>query len=234
MANSAPTVTGKTSKRGVSSVDQVAARLRHEIQEGHRLPGSRLVQEELCDALQISRGVLREALRRLAADGLVEFRFNSGASVKHLSRQRILDLEGARMAIEVEAVRLAAERLHQSGRERDLERMIAAMRQAAAESASRTYLTINQDFHDLILEIASNPVLSELAGKLYTSVIEKQIDAQSSTDWMVASNEEHTKIVDHIRNGDAEGATRAMREHLGRIIGMIKAMPDELFGKDPS
>jgi DNA-binding GntR family transcriptional regulator len=207
--------------------------VRAEIEDGSRVPGSRLVQEELCETFQVSRGVLREALRRLAAEGLVEFRFNSGARVRHFSRQRILDLEGARMAIEVEAVRLAATRLATSGRERDLRRMIAAMRQATAEGAVRTYLSLNEDFHDLVMEIAGNPVLGEIARRLYTRTIAMQLTDESETGWMLHSNEEHDAIVSHLLNNDADAAEAAMRAHLARQQEMIKAMPDDAFGEDP-
>ncbi|HSO79811.1 MAG TPA: GntR family transcriptional regulator, partial [Chromatiaceae bacterium] len=95
----------------ITLADQIFTRMRREIVEGQIPPGSKMSEPELARRYGISRGPLREALRRLESSSLVVRRANVGARVIDLSSAQLLDLYYLREALEGMAARLAAERM---------------------------------------------------------------------------------------------------------------------------
>src|SRR4051812_16469171 len=95
------------------TVDRTAALIRQQIVEGRLVPGQRLIARDLVEQLGISRGPLREAFRRLAADGLVDLIPNRGAMVRRLSNDEIAQVYQIREALEGYAARRAAELIEQ-------------------------------------------------------------------------------------------------------------------------
>jgi len=93
-----------------STVDALAAALRPRILEGELEAGARLREQELSDDYGVARHTLRAALRALAAEGLVKIEPNRGASVASLGTEELHDIADLRIALEVEAARLALER----------------------------------------------------------------------------------------------------------------------------
>ena len=101
------------------------------IVEGRLAPGARIGQAELADALGISRGSVREALRRLAGDGLVEFEVNRGFFVANVGLEGVLERLEARLLLEPAIARLAAERRDESD--------LAALRRAVTDERTRAH-----------------------------------------------------------------------------------------------
>jgi DNA-binding GntR family transcriptional regulator len=165
----------------------------------------------------------------LASDGLVELKFNSGASVRRFTRAEVLAFEEAREAIESAAAGIAAERLASSGKDAELEFLVEAMTQAAREGARRTFLALNDRFHDLVLAIADNPVLISFAAQLLTPVIEHQIESFADDSWMTTADREHREILAALRSGEREAAEAATRAHLRRVREVSRSVPDEFF-----
>src|SRR6185312_12097300 len=95
---------------GHSYADQAEAALRDQILSGHRAPGDRLNEVEIAAELGVSRGPLREAMQRLARDGLVVVQPHRGSYVRNLEPDEIVELYDVRIALECAAARLAAER----------------------------------------------------------------------------------------------------------------------------
>ncbi|MEA2468775.1 MAG: hypothetical protein QOJ57_2901, partial [Thermoleophilaceae bacterium] len=93
-----------------STVDALAAALRPRILEGELPAGARLREQELSDDYGVARHTLRAALRALAAEGLVKIEPNRGASVASLGAEELHDIADLRIALEVEAARLALDR----------------------------------------------------------------------------------------------------------------------------
>ena len=92
-----------------ATVDFIVERLREDILAGRLAPGSRLVESDLTARFAVSRGPVREALRRLSAEGLIEHRPHRGAVVRRLSERDIRELFQIRVEMEALAARLAAE-----------------------------------------------------------------------------------------------------------------------------
>jgi DNA-binding GntR family transcriptional regulator len=216
-------------RRTRSTVTRIFDSLSRDILEGTIAPGQRLVAANLVEEFGVSRGPIREALRRLAAEGLVELRFNYGARVRMLSREEIRVINEAREIIESGAASLAAQRFAESDRQVEFEAICTAMERAAAEGAKSTFLALNTAFHELLLTIAGNPALRDIWRQLHVPALESQLDAVPFDTYMLLAQEEHRAIIAAVREGDPAAARDAMRQHLGRQTVMHDNLPDAYF-----
>jgi DNA-binding GntR family transcriptional regulator len=144
---------------------RVAGRIRDDILDGARAPGSRLVERDLAQELGVSRIPVRDAIRLLAAEGLVTARPRTWAVVKEFTDDDFADLHEVRGALERLAFRRAAAGADDAGiaRLRDvLEAESAAARDGDPVRARRCAA----DFHEVVVEISGNALLEELEGVL--------------------------------------------------------------------
>ena len=135
--------------------------LREEILSERLPPGAELLEVALSNELGVSRGPIREAIGRLAAEGLVTVRPRRGAVVRSLSKDEFLELYQVREALEIMAVRLAVPRLRPDDLAR-LDDLIATMSVDAARNAVEAFFEANAAFHAFIVEASGNGKLREL------------------------------------------------------------------------
>jgi DNA-binding GntR family transcriptional regulator len=197
-----------------SVVDQVHAALREQILSGELERGSRLPQETLAAEFGVSRTPLREALRRLAAEGLVTLQPNYGATVSQLDFGDMRDAWTARLVIEPPAARMGAERRP----EPELDRMQAAIDHQRAVGDPAASLDANRDFHLALVAASGNPHLIHLAELLWVARISVAIyTAQAAqVGGTAAWSDEHDGILAAMRAGDGDAAERLTREHIER------------------
>lgn len=139
---------------------EVALRLRQRIVEGHLAPGAKLNERELAEALKVSRTPLREAIKMLAAEGLVELLPNRGAAVAALSEQDVADTFEVIAGLEGQAGELAAERITAD----ELAEVRALHYEMLAAHTRRdlpTYYRLNARIHQQINAAARNRVLAQ-------------------------------------------------------------------------
>jgi DNA-binding GntR family transcriptional regulator len=186
--------------------------LRAMIVDGRLAPGARVGQAELADALGISRGSVREALRRLVGDGLVEFEVNRGFFVADLGLGRVLERLEVRLHLEPVLARLAAERrtdedLATLRRSVDDER--TARTAAAAHDASRA-------FHLAVAKATGNDAFVRLIDSLWIADVGRRLLARRRTqpDWQEADVAEHAELLAAIESGDGDLAETVMGEHV--------------------
>lgn len=198
-----------------SVVDQVHAAIREQILSGELERGSRLPQETIAAELGVSRTPLREALRRLAGEGLVILQPHHGATVADLDFGDMSDAWGARLVIEPPAAGLAAERRDAAQIDR-MREAIAAQR-VSADSVSAS-LDANRDFHLALVAASGNPHLHHFAELLWVARISSAIYAAQADEPSVVLRwaDEHEAIVAAIEAGRAEAAERLTREHILR------------------
>lgn len=217
-------------------VERVMTRLGADIRGGRLAPGARLpTEQELTTTMGVSRTVVREAVAALRADGLVVTRRGSGAYVAtnptaspfritapQLDRiGDILDVMELRLAVEVEAAALAAERASR--------KQLAAIR-AALRGIDRALRggdgAVAEDFafHRAIAEATGNQQFPRFLAFLGSHVIPRQ-SVRLSVDtpaerraYLERIQHEHVRIVAGISDGDPAEARRAMREHLMRSL----------------
>ena len=210
----------------------VADYLSAAILNGRFVPGQRLVEAELTTNLGVSRGPVREAFRRLSAEGLIEIVPNRGAVVRRLSMIEALELFEIRMELEALAARKAAENMKDLSIRDAFDKAVAPIWNVEPRQSTADYLQENQRFHAAIVAASANGQLIKLNQQLHLSLILAQISPSLSPHVMGASLNEHRMIASAIRARNVEAADQAIREHLGRARDMMRATPPELFRHD--
>ncbi|OZF26070.1 hypothetical protein CH295_25915 [Rhodococcus sp. 14-2483-1-2] len=150
--------------------DQVADNLRSAIVNMRFTPGQRLVEQELCELTGASRASLRQALRVLEAEGLIETKNGLGTTVAVPTRDQIKELYVVRSHLEGLAVRLATE---QAGTETDrrLTACLAAMEGALrADELNTTLLKAKDDFYRIVFETIRNTTLEQYLGMIHRRI----------------------------------------------------------------
>jgi|SRR5689334_1585394 DNA-binding GntR family transcriptional regulator len=196
-----------------SVVDQVYIAVRERILTGELARGSRLRQEELAAELGVSRTPLREALRRLASEGLVDFNPNRGATVSRDDVANLWHAWAARVAIEPGAARLAAQAADPDA-VAGLRALIGEQR-AGVDRGGDTYAA-NRDFHLALVAASGNPHLVRFAETLWVPRIARRIYSLQAVDprRVLAWADDHDRIVDAIAAGDDDLAGALTRAHI--------------------
>ena len=198
-----------------SVVDHVYSALRERILSGDLPRGTKLRQASLAEELGVSRTPLREALRRLSTEGLVEFEPNRGATVSELDFGDMRHAWSARVALEPGAARLAAER-HDQAAITILQGAVDDQRRAGDDRDGS--FAANRAFHLALVAASGNPHLTRFAEMLWVPRIGVPIYQAQALEpaGPPAWAEEHQQIVDAIAGADADAAERLTRDHITR------------------
>lgn len=221
-----------TDQRRGATVDYVVGRLRQRILEGRLAPGQRLIARDLTEELGISRGPIREALRRLAADGMVELVPNRSAMVRHLTRKQVKNLFQIRETLEGLGARLAAQNIGTGDNRRLFEEVWEVVRPKGQDLPWSTFIRQNRLYHHTIVTIGGNEQLSELIDNLQLPIVMFQIGSAMQPENARISHEDHVRVAESILRGDPEAAESAMRTHLSRSYDWVSELPDSAFKRD--
>jgi DNA-binding GntR family transcriptional regulator len=196
--------------------DGVTERIELAIVRGEIAPGAALNEVALARSLGVSRGPVREALRRLQGRKLVEWTPHAGPRVLTMTRQDIIEILTIREALEGMAARLAA--IHGTEAEFDeVETIINAMKADGAK-APKAIGDPNLDLHTVIARASRNSrLIGLLTGEYYNllRIFRKRSVAVPGRFSMV--HNEHTRILEALRRRDPDGAERHMRRHISRV-----------------
>ena len=206
--------------------EQAAARLRTLIVRGELQPGQQLGEADLSDALGISRTPLREALKQLATEGLVELRLNRGAVVAPFRREELRELFEAVAGIERCAAELAAARMEP----RELERLEALQEKIEwhhSRGELRDYFEINQQIHSAIVDGARNSVLKTTHEVLLARAERARFFALSVLGRWDESVREHQDILAALKAGDAISAGQLLGHHVRRTGELVAKTLDD-------
>jgi len=212
-----------------SAAEHVAERILRQIGAGTLRAGDKLPTEhELAAVMQVSRPVIREALRGLSILGVVESRQGGRCYVTDLTPARLvaplqmvipLDddavdaLYEARIAIEGELLRLGTPQAGPAIAR--LERMVASGYEMAGDPVG--FRIVDLEFHRALMGLAGNPFLERAAQSLYELGMEYRRVASEISGVVARSAAEHDAIVAALKRGEAEAAVEALRVHLGSI-----------------
>jgi DNA-binding GntR family transcriptional regulator len=207
----------------------IVTELEARIDTARLVSGQRLVEADLTREFGISRALLREAFRQLAAEGAIELVPNRGAEVRRLSRGEALELFEIRTELEGMAARRAAERM-------DLPEVRAAFAAATAPlvaapvtSGALEYIAENEAFHRAVMVASGNGTAVELARKMRLPLIMSQLREALSQEVLATSLAEHRAITQAILKGDAREAEATIRAHLQRATEFVAGVPGRLF-----
>jgi DNA-binding GntR family transcriptional regulator len=203
--------------------EDATARLRKLIVRGDLAPGEPLVEADLTEALGISRTPLREALKLLASEGLVELRLNRSAIIAPIRQDEVEELFEAVSGIERVAAELAAVRMT----ERDLQKLDELqdrMERLHDTGKLRDYFELNQQIHGFIVACSRNRALKATHDWLLGRVERARLLALSSQSRWEESVQEHRALLAALKRRDAALAGRVLAQHVGRtgiVVGDI-------------
>lgn len=185
--------------------------LRENIVNGRYAAGAPLVETTLASEYSVSRTPIREALRRLQQDGLVE-RGSRGMHVRSRSPEEILEIYEVRITLEVAAARAAAERRTQLDLAR-LEQIHQAMLIASTDDSEKVAST-NRRFHEVVWSMSHNATLIDLLDRLHAHLIRYRETTLTYGDRWQTVLDEHAEMIDAIKDGDGDRAASIAEAHM--------------------
>jgi DNA-binding GntR family transcriptional regulator len=224
-----------------TKADDIALVIEEAIVSGELEPGTVLRQEQLSEQFQVSRTPVREALRRLAALGLVSFVPNRGVRVRTISREELheaflvrAELEG--LATEVAARRMTADDLAElEDAELRFAKISQELRALEPGEARRTimgeWVRANHAFHDVIYRVADLPLVEQLAKSARRSFSGPAVWAPGdhSIDGLYAKNaEQHRAIRQALAAGSPAGARELAREHVLSSFVLLETILEQV------
>ncbi len=193
--------------------EQVYHYLRQEILDNSYPPDAALPEKTLASQLNVSRVPVREALHRLAADGLVILKPRQGAFVSSLSPRQFLDAYRVREALEELAIKLALPNLTTEDIA-ELGHLQEAMRAHAAANDAEEFFAANRAFHALFVDRSQNDYLKGIYFPLLDQMRRHISSSLGLRGGLERSIDEHQAILNAVRAGDADEAARLLREHI--------------------
>jgi DNA-binding GntR family transcriptional regulator len=215
-----------------TTVGHVVTHLKEGIFHGRYAPGQRLIEADLTRELGVSRGPLREAFRRLSAEGLIESVPNRGAVVRRLTATETQELFQIRAALETLAVQLAAANVAMPDTRARFEAAIAPIWSDQPREVPTAYLDENRIFHQAVADASGNDQLAALVRQLQLPLIMFQLSGALTPETLARSNAEHRAIAQAILAGAAAGAANIMRAHLERAARFARDLPAHVFRND--
>jgi DNA-binding GntR family transcriptional regulator len=202
---------------------RVYKHLREEILSDRLPPGTELSEVALAKELAVSRGPIREAMGRLAAEGLIKVQPRRRAEVRSLTPQELIDAYEVREALEVLAVRLAVPRVTEADLAH-LEQLIARMADHAKANAIGDFFTANVEFHETLCELSGNKKLQEVHHRLEGEIGRFQARTLALRGSLDGSLTEHLAILAAIRLRDVEKAAALTAAHVRVPTQRLQAM----------
>lgn len=199
--------------------DEAAGRIRTLIEEGQLEPGTRIPERNLCEEFGISRTPLREALKVLATEGLVELLPNRGARVVRLTRDMLEDTFAVMGSLEALAGELACERITEA----ELAEIQALHYRMLAHYARRKrepYFDLNRRIHEAIIKAARNDALSDVYQRLDTRVRRARYATRLGEDHWTQAVADHEAMIEALRERDSERLSHILRAHLRHKLQM--------------
>ncbi|WP_329240253.1 GntR family transcriptional regulator [Actinoallomurus sp. NBC_01490] len=214
----------------VRAVDRVYERLRSAILAGEYRPAERLGEAELAGLTGSSRTPVREALRRLEVEGLVEVLPHRGARVSEWSREDLEEIYDLRLLLEGFAAMRAAERIKAEGVDR-MEELCGLIERVAAPGPAQDLdqvTELNAEFHDIVRDAAANARLMTLLNAVVqVPLVVRTFHRYEAAD-LARSCAHHRELVAAFRAGDGLWAQSVMRSHvLAAKTVLLRASDDQ-------
>jgi DNA-binding GntR family transcriptional regulator len=210
-----------TRQKRATLTDQVLREIREAIRCGKLKPGDRLIEMQLAEEMQISRFPIREALRYLEKEGLVETKPFKGSHVAQFTEKDMEELYSLRSSLEELAVRILIEHLDEK-KINVLEKIIQSMQKSSLNGNLDQMISEDLRFHQTICELSGHRKLLEIWRTLESQLqvfltIEKDF---FETAYQYVST--HDPIMEAIKHRNIKRAEKAIREHLELSMRIIR------------
>jgi DNA-binding GntR family transcriptional regulator len=215
----------------LTSADQVVEYITSNILTGRMVPGQRLVEADLTQALGLSRGPVREAYRRLDALGIISPTMHRGVCIRALSRDEMTDLlvavEPLAGLIAQLAAAAVASQLEKKGSAAAIERELRPYRDR--EEYPDDLLGHRRHFYDVLMAVGGNSQLPSVLPTMRIHLLRLQIQPFLQVENRRRHLEDYERVTKAVLGGDAKQASKLMCQHIQRMGQAIGKLPDEAF-----
>lgn len=196
----------------------VAHQLRVEVLTGALTPGTRLLQAVVAERMHTSTTPVREALRQLAAEGLLDLDPHRGVVVHAPTADELEEIYEIRDVLEPLSIRKTVQRITDA----ELAEATAIHERACTLTDPGEWSIANRDLHNALTEASRSPELTSLLGNLRNrSALYVAISLRGDPDHIRESNEQHGDVLAACRDGDEERAAEMMHRHLGQTVDLV-------------
>jgi DNA-binding GntR family transcriptional regulator len=233
-SRSAELSTGKSRKRTattsrVSSPDRVVEAITDGIRAGRFVPGQRLIEADLTHNLKVSRGPVREALKRLSAEGIVTLTLHRGAYIRALQREESKKILMVLEVLTGLAAQLAASEIENDGNKRRMREAYEHLKQIHESGGVVSYLDERRNFYDTVIEIGGNEQVARILPTMQIHLLRMQFRSFWSAEENESRFNDYSLITSAIIDGDPKRAEKQMRAHIRRVRLGIDQLPDKAF-----
>jgi DNA-binding GntR family transcriptional regulator len=213
--------------------EQAAQRLRQMLVEGRIVPGAKLNERELSELLNVSRTPLREAIKMLAAEGLVELLPNRGAVAVQLTEQDILDTFEVMAGLEAQSGELAAQRITPQELA-EIRAMHFEMMAAYTRRDLSTYYTLNARIHAAISAAAKNRMLAQVYTQVNARLQALRFRSNQDGEKWKRAMKEHEKMIEALGRHDGAAMRDVLLTHLRNKRDVVLEQMREAQRKEAS
>ena len=213
-----------------TSSDRVVNAIIRGILSHRYVPGQKLIEADLTNALGVSRGPVREALKRLDADGLVFLAPHRGAYVRAMRRNEALDLVIILESLTATMARLAAEAIGRGANRRlmsEASQQLDRFRDGSVDDMA--FIDRRQYFYDTLIAIGGNTQLPTVMPTMRIHLLRLQGEPYLTSLDRRTRLDEYSAITRAVLAGDSKLAEKAMRQHMNGMQQRIASFPDEAF-----
>lgn len=200
--------------------DVVFNTLRQAILRGELKPGERLMEIQLANKLGVSRTPIREALRKLELEGLVNMVPRKGAEVADITEKSLRDVLEVRKALEELSVQLACEKITEEEIE-ELKRAAERFKDTLDDQDVTKIAEADVEFHDIIYTATDNQKLILLLNNLREQMYRYRVEYLKNEEAYPQLIAEHEELIDNISKRNKEEATRIMCEHIDNQVATV-------------
>ena len=212
-----------------SSPDHVAETILDGIKRGQYVPGQRLIEADLTAALAVSRGPVREALKRLAAEGVVRLIPHRGAYIRKLTRREVTDILVIQETLTALAARLAAENINTEAHRAAFEVAIKRLMTCRDRASATELLDERAKFYETLVAIGANRELSRFVPIPQTNLLRTQMSERLSAKDHERQFKEYEGIARYVLAGNGAAAESAMQRHIRNTRLSIERLDDAAF-----
>lgn len=220
-----------------SSPDKVVDAIHRGILAGRYVPGQKLIEADLTQSLGVSRGPVREALKRLDAEGVVELTRHRGAYVRSLTRIEAVDLLEILELLtgfiaRIAATAVARKRTMGEQNARELEEafhLLERFKDPTLENAA--FLEQRSHFYDALIAVGENSQIQSVMPMMRIHLLRLQVQPFFNSEDRQDRLNEYAAITVAVLSGDKAGAQKAMRQHMTHMRQRIAQLPDEAFAR---
>jgi DNA-binding GntR family transcriptional regulator len=227
LAKTLKKTSASTSARGVP-VSAVVTWIRDRVRTGRFVPGQRLIEADIMRELNASRSRVREALQRLATEGVVTLEEFKGASVKHLTRAEVVQLYRARMVLEGLAAADCAANASPALKQQ-LKQLQKELNELEHSGNHEQFARLNDAWHRLIVDGSGNSYVAAFVERLRVPVYRLLFSTFYNAGRIDNANADHQRITEAIVAGRAKEAERLMRDHIAEALEALNTLGQEFF-----